>query len=148
MTVSLDPNITLVFIAVINLIGLAVTAYVTIKTTKSTNEAVLKQGLEQLKVSDTITKLEVNTNSMSDKLNLVTASSALAQGRAEGIASERANPQVSASVIPEVPPLPPVPPLPITTSAPPPAAGQPVKQVSAMNVRIIPDQVIPVKETK
>lgn len=50
---------------------------------------------------DDIRKVEIATNSMKDALVAATAAANLAQGRAEGAASERANPQVDAPPDPE-----------------------------------------------
>lgn len=124
----------LAVIAICTVVG-TVLAYRANANTAATREAVTKQ-------SDTITKLEVNTNSMKDALVNSTALHYQATGRAEGIASERANPQVPSgdAVMPPLPPVPPIPSPQVIVKE----AGK--ETVSAVNVRIIPDQTIPVKQ--
>lgn len=126
------------FLAVIALCT-AIGAYLSYRAnanTSATREAVERQ-------SETITKLEVNTNSMKDALVASTAAAFQASGMAAGIAAERANPQISSASVPEPAPTP------APVASPQVIMKEPGKKdVMAMNVRIIPDQVVPVKETK
>lgn len=126
----------LAVIAICTALGAFLSFRANVNTT-ATRAAVEKQ-------SETITKLEVNTNSMKDALVASTDLASRAQGKAEGIASERANPQVSSSIQPVEPA-----PTPAPIASPQVIMKEPGKKdVSAVNVRIIPDQVVPVKETK
>lgn len=106
MNVTIDANVATVLISMVNLVGLVITGIFTMK-----NHALTL-------------KVEKATNSIMTEHLAATAAASQSKGRREGIAEERANPQVSAHTVP------------VSTHAEP------------VEVKVIPDQPIPVVPVK
>lgn len=72
----------------INTLATAVIAYVVYRAQKEAKERDVVAAAERVQFGETITKLEVNTNSIKDALVAKTEEAALAVGEAKGVASE------------------------------------------------------------